>query len=397
MSKLKIAIVVSHPIQHFCPMYASWAKNEKVKLKVFFASNIGAVRYHDNNFGKEIKWGNLYLEEFDHHFLNGNKTIAVNKSLDAPDLENQLNSFKPELVIQYGRIYKFNQRLRNWVASNKVKSAYISDSEYRHKEIVFKKWIKKFVFTSYFKKFDLFFSVGDANHDYYILHGVPKEKIIRMNFSIDVNLFNRFFENKELQRTDFRNSIGINKTDIVISVVGKLVKWKNQIHLIHALRILEKLNPNRKYHLLVAGSGPTEQNLRLEASKLKSNVVHFLNFVNPSDLPVIYASSDIYIHPSEFEPHSLAISEAIYMGLPIILSDTSGSYGPTDDVRIGENGEKYTFGNIQNLVECILKLSNSEELRKKYQNKSIIISRQQQQISHRSMIERLACQMLCKY
>ena len=93
MSKLKIAIVVSHPIQHFCPMYASWAKNEKVKLKVFFASNIGAVRYHDNNFGKEIKWGNLYLEEFDHHFLNGNKTIAVNKSLDAPDLENQLNRF----------------------------------------------------------------------------------------------------------------------------------------------------------------------------------------------------------------------------------------------------------------------------------------------------------------
>ena len=87
---MRIAIVVSHPIQHFCPMYASWAKNKNVKLKVFFASNIGVTSYRDENFEREIKWGNLYLEDFDHVFLNGNKTLKIDKDLDALNLDFQL-------------------------------------------------------------------------------------------------------------------------------------------------------------------------------------------------------------------------------------------------------------------------------------------------------------------
>lgn len=61
---------MSHPIQHFCPMYASWASIEGIDLKVFFGSNLGAVKYVDPNFGKEIVWSNLYLDEFKHEFLN---------------------------------------------------------------------------------------------------------------------------------------------------------------------------------------------------------------------------------------------------------------------------------------------------------------------------------------
>lgn len=386
---MRIAIVVSHPIQHFCPMYASWAKNEKIELKVFFASNIGAVAYHDYSFGQEIKWGNLYLDEFKHHFLNGNKTLEVNKNLDAIDLENQLNNFNPALVIQYGRIYKFNQRLRRWIINNNVKLAYVSDTENRNKEPIFKRLVKRIIVSKYFKKVDLFLSVGDANEEYYSYNGVPRNKIIRMNFSIDINHFNKYFKTRDLCRLDFRNSMSIEKSDIVISVVGKLVEWKKQIHLIKALHLLEKINPSKKFHLLIAGSGPYENLLHDESLKLKKNRVHFLGFVNPVELPVVYASSDLYIHPSLFEPHSLAVSEAIYMGLPIILSHTSGSYGPTDDVRIGINGEKYTFGNIYSLVQCIQYLVVNEGLRQDYEINSIRISRIQQELCHTAVIDKI--------
>jgi hypothetical protein len=120
-------------------MYASWAKNERLNLKVFFASNIGSVAYQDSNFGQEIKWDNLYLDDFDHCFLNGNITLEVNKNLDAPNLDHELNNFKPDLVIQYGRVYKFNQRLRKWLGENNVKSGYISDTENRNKEFFLKR------------------------------------------------------------------------------------------------------------------------------------------------------------------------------------------------------------------------------------------------------------------
>ena len=383
---MKIAIVVSHPIQHFCPMYASWAKNDSIKLKVFFASNIGSVSYFDSSFGKSVKWNNLYLNEFDHYFLNGYETLEVNENLDAPKLEFELDKFEPDLVIQYGRVYKFNQRLRRWLKDKNVKSAYISDTENRHQESKYRRIIKRIIISNYFEKIDLFLSVGDANEEYYVANGVPKDKIIRMNFSIDVDHFDKYYENISAHRSEFRSLNNIDESAIVICVVGKLVEWKNQIHIIKAIQLLEAININVNYHLLIAGSGPCELKLREEASKLKYNKVHFLGFVNPTNLPIIYASADLYIHPSFFEPHSLAVSEAIYLGLPVILSDTSGSYGPTDDVRIGINGEKYVFGDIKSLVDNILKLSNSEKLRNEFRKNSIIIARSQQVICHFDVI-----------
>lgn len=38
MLKIKIAIVVSHPIQHFCPQYASFAKDDEIELKLFLSA-----------------------------------------------------------------------------------------------------------------------------------------------------------------------------------------------------------------------------------------------------------------------------------------------------------------------------------------------------------------------
>ncbi len=348
---VKIAIVVSHPIQHFCPMYASWAKNPNIRLKVFFASNLGATSYVDKDFGREIKWGNLYLDQFEHYFLNGNRTLEINSKLDAPNVEECLNNFEPQFLIHYGYIYPFTKRIRNWALKNKVKIGYISDSENRHKEHILKSLAKKIVLPNYFKKIDIFLSVGDANEAYYLSYGVPKSKILRMNFSIDINLYEYCYENKQELRIEFRKSLGIKEEDIVISVVGKLVEWKNQIDLVKLIFLMESQSNYPKFHILLAGSGPTEEKIKQFSEKLKNNQVHFLGFVDPKELPSIYAASDLYIHPASYEPHSLAVSEAIYMGLPVIVTNTSGSYGATDDVRIGQNGFAYEMRDINDLKQ----------------------------------------------
>ena len=59
-----------------------------------------------------------------------------------------------------------------------------------------------------------------------------------------------------------------------------------------------------------------------------------------------YCAADVYVHCSDNEPHSLAITEAIYCGLPVVLSDRCGSYGPTDDVQPGINGFVYRCGDV---------------------------------------------------
>lgn len=385
---MKIAVVVSHPIQHFCPQYASWASIQGIDLKVFFGSNLGAVKYIDSNFNKEVKWSNLYLDEFNHEFLNGDNTLQSTPELDAKNLIEKLDEFEPNLLIHYGYFHKLTNRARSWAIKKKIEIAYISDAEHRQKRPLWKEILKFPYLYYFFKKENYFFSVGVANEKYYSFYGVPKSKIKRMHFPIDIRSYDIAFEQKEVLRNIFRNKHNIALNDIAISVVGKLVDWKSQDHLIKLLQLLEESYPVKKINLLIVGSGPMEEKWKELASNIQNNEVHFLGFIDPKDLPAIYAATDIYVHPALIEPHSLSISEAIYMGCPIIIANTSGSWGNDDDVQIGKNGYVYQHGNLNELQDKLLKIIVEKKV-ENFSNYSIEISRKFQQKSHFEILKQL--------
>jgi glycosyltransferase involved in cell wall biosynthesis len=131
------------------------------------------------------------------------------------------------------------------------------------------------------------------------------------------------------------------------------------------------------------GSGPDKETLEAKAALIKQHRIIFTGFVDPIELPKYYAATDIYVHPAMVEPHSLAISEAIYMGCPVIISNTCGSWGTTDDVQPGKNGFVYKWGDIQLLGRYLVKLSGDETLHKEFSNYSIKISRISQQSAHK--------------
>ena len=383
---MKIAVIVSHPIQHFCPQYASWSNIDGVNLKVFFGSNLGAVKYFDTNFKKEISWDNLYLTEFEHEFLNGNKTIQPTSKLDCENLNQKLDEYKPDLIIVYGYYHKLAKRAKKWAIKDKVKIAYISDAEKRNNKSFLKRFIKLPFLYYYFNTINYFLTVGNANEEFYKFYGVNEKKFVRMHFPIDIKLYQNSFENKVILNNNFRVEKKINENELVISVVGKLVTWKSQDHLIQLLLNLERENDYKtRIHLLIAGSGPMENEWKKKSQNLNYHKVYFLGFVNPKDLPIIYAASDVYIHPAKYEPHSLSISEATYMGCPIIVSNTTGSWGESDDVQFGKNGYVYEYGNIVELKNLILKLSD-DRLRDEFSNYSIKISREFQYKSHNKFL-----------
>jgi glycosyltransferase involved in cell wall biosynthesis len=70
-------------------------------------------------------------------------------------------------------------------------------------------------------------------------------------------------------------------------------------------------------------------------------------------LPAFYVAADILLHPSAVDAHPLATSEGVYCGLPAVVSDRVGSVGPSDDVRPGENGLAYPYGDIEALEEAL--------------------------------------------
>jgi glycosyltransferase involved in cell wall biosynthesis len=386
-SKPRIAIVISHPIQHFCPQYASLAKLDSIQLKVFFASALGYKKYIDADFNKEISWGNLQLDQFDHVFLNGDKVLPANKSLDAPALDAALDAFDPDIVIVHGYFQQFQRRAFRWARRNKIKIAYISDSERRHKRNPVKEWIKYPFIYRYFSRISYFLSVGNANEDFYTHYGVSTRKLIRMHFSIDTAYYKKSYNNKTGLRKDIREQHGIGADEIVLTTVGKLVPWKNQGDIIDAMQLLEQ--QGTCLHLFIIGSGEMQSSLEQKASALKHSKIYFKGFVNIEALPAYYAAADIYVHAASVEPHSLAISEAVYMGSPVIISDRCGSYGETDDVQEDKNGYTFPFGNIKDLAEKIGALGADKKKRERFSSYSHQAAVEFQRRSHGGFIDEL--------
>jgi glycosyltransferase involved in cell wall biosynthesis len=119
-----------------------------------------------------------------------------------------------------------------------------------------------------------------------------------MHYPIDFEAYISSFSQKDTLRKKLREQYNISGNEIVLSVVGKLVPWKNQDHIIDALILLEK-----EYiymHLFIIGSGEMEEVWKKKAAALKKSKVHFTGFVNIDGLPAYYAATNVYVHPASW-------------------------------------------------------------------------------------------------
>jgi glycosyltransferase involved in cell wall biosynthesis len=208
-----------------------------------------------------------------------------------------------------------------------------------------------------------------------------------MHFPIDISYYERYYCQRQQLCQEVREEYGIHETAVVVSVVGKLVEWKNQDDIIEALQLLEQ--KGIYIHLFIIGSGTMQELWQQKSMSLKKSKVYFTGFVKPEKLPGYYAATDIYIHPAAIEPHSLAISEAIYMGCPVIISDRCGSYGKNDDVQIDKNGYVFQFGKIDDLAKKIGLLALAPEIRSRFGEYSHFIAVEFQKKAHSYFINEL--------
>lgn len=78
-----------------------------------------------------------------------------------------------------------------------------------------------------------------------------------------------------------------------------------------------------KLHLIFAGCGPQEQNIKNYANK--NNVDVELNFYSKEELAKVINYSDLYVHPSEIEIEAISCLEAITCGLVPVIANSKKS------------------------------------------------------------------------
>jgi len=350
----RLAIVVSHPIQHFVSFYRALAEQDGLVLKVFFCSRIGLERYYDDEMKTEIAWSADLTSGYDHEFLPGAERITriAPLSVDNSGVGAALERFAPDAVLLYGYNLATTLRALAWARLNGVPALMTSDSELRQRRAGWKAALKSAALPLLLGQFRAFLAVGDNNEAYFLHYGVPAQRIFRSPFTIDEETYRTARADRARLRATFREARGIAADDFVALFVGKLSARKRPGDLLAAARRLQGSRPLR---LVFAGDGDLRAQLQREAEQA-GLPAHFLGFVNLDALPAVYAASDVIVHPSELDPHPLICSEAACVGLPMLLSDRVGALGPTDIARPGVNALSFVCGNIDDLAAVLREL-----------------------------------------
>ena len=105
---IRLAIIVSHPIQYYSPLFACLSKSEYLKIKVFYSFDPSVITY-DYGFKKNIEWDIPLLEDYDYLFV---KNISKKPGshhyfgLDNPQLIHEIEGWNPDALLVYGWKYK---------------------------------------------------------------------------------------------------------------------------------------------------------------------------------------------------------------------------------------------------------------------------------------------------
>jgi glycosyltransferase involved in cell wall biosynthesis len=159
---------------------------------------------------------------------------------------------------------------------------------------------------------------------------------------VDSDLFN-----PSKRSLKWRRDLGITDTEVVVSFVSRLVKEKNTDLLVRIF--LELQRKGVALRPLIVGNGPEETHLR---NALPAAI--FTGFLQGEDLARAYASSDIFLFPSESETFGNVSLEAMASGLPTICADATGSSSLVVDGITGYlESTKNEIGFVTHVTELI--------------------------------------------
>ena len=357
----KIAIVTTHPIQYYAPLFKLLA--QQIDLKVFYTWGKDSLEKFDPGFGKKIEWDIPLLDGYEYTFL---QNISKNpgshhfKGIDNPTIIKEIEEYAPNAILVFGWSYKSHLNvLRHFKGKIPIyfrgDSTLLDNTNSTLKD-KFKLFFKKQFLRWIYSNVDKVFYVGSANKAYFEWAGLGGKQLIFAPHAIDNN---RFAQDYTFEASEMKETLKIPETAIVILFAGKLEPKKNPFLLLKSF--IEAKTDN--LHLVFVGNGTEEKDLKeLAISSSKKDCIHFVDFQNQSLMPIWYNIADVFCLPSKGpgETWGLAVNEAMACGKAIIVSDKVGC--GKDLVKNGINGWLYASDNLQELQAIIETMPHKKAL-----------------------------------
>jgi glycosyltransferase involved in cell wall biosynthesis len=354
LGRVRLAIVTSHPIQYAAPLYAHLSRDPELELTVLYCSDFSLRGGRDPGFDRSVTWDIDLLGGYDSVFLgerHRTRSVAGFWSLVCPELAWEIRKSRYDVVCVHG------QQFAAYVlafALAKLQGIPVMTRGDTHLGLLprssLRRLLRHGLLGTQYRFIDRFLAVGSKNREYYRALGVPDERIFDVPFSVDNARFGAASTLSESERSARRACLGVYDDRPVVLYASKLTRSKHPDDLLRAASIL--LGRGRELHVVVAGSGVLEAELRGLASELGLGAsVSFIGFVNQSALPALFAACDIFVLPSENEAWGLVVNEVMCAGLPVVVGEGVGC--APDLVQPGVNGFTCEAGNPGSLARAL--------------------------------------------
>ncbi len=340
----KLAIIITHPIQYYAPVFRLLHARRVLEIKVFYTWGEESIKKFDPGFDQTIAWDIPLLEGYPYEWV---KNTASDKGshhfrgIINPGLIARIRLWNPDALLIYGWAYQSHLEAIHYF-KNKMPIFFRGDSTLLNQPPGIKKWLKYLFLTWVYEQVDQALFVGTNNKAYFRYYGMKQEQLSFVPHAIENE---RFSENRSAEATSLRQSLNIADQEILILYAGKFNARKNVTLLLNAFLALN----SSATHLLLAGSGSCGEQLRAQAKESGlANQIHFMDFQNQSDMPVIYQASDLFCLPSVEETWGLAINEAMACATAVLAADRVGC--AIDLIEEGFNGFVFETGSLASLT-----------------------------------------------
>jgi glycosyltransferase involved in cell wall biosynthesis len=358
-NKVRLAYLVSHPIQYQAPLLRRIAQEPDIDLTVFFGSDFSVRGYKDEGFGVGVKWDVPLVDGYRHEFLPVLRDNAHPGTLSPLNygifsrLRGNKHSAAFDALWVHG--YSSVNALHGMLAAKLLgipvllrAEPWLGDRERTGATLV----AKGLFFKGLRWLVDGVLPIGTLNAAYwrhYLGEDFPQHL---MPYAVDNHYFQSRAEAAQIDRAALQLELKLDPARPVILFASKLQSRKRCSDLMAAYKNLLSVSEMKAQpHLVIVGDGEERAALEKQAADGGLEGVRFCGFRNQSELPRFFDLATVFVLPSRHEPWGLIVNEVMNAARAVIVSDEVGCQ--PDLVEDGVEGCVFPAGDVAALTDAL--------------------------------------------
>ena len=360
--RVRVAYLVSHPIQYQAPLLRRIAQEQDIDLTVFFGSDFSVHGYTDRGFGVDVSWDVPLLDGYRYEFLptlRDKRRTGVASPLNY-GIFSRLRGRGADAGFDVLWVHGYStlNALQAMLAAKALGIPVLLRAESREssrRRSGWKQSAKRLLFLGLRSLVDALLPIGTLNAAYWRDHLGAHLPQHWMPYAVDNEYFRSRSQTAAASRDRLFKELKLDASRPVILYVSKLQSRKRCIDLIEAyLRLSPAHGVEPHPYLVIVGDGEERARLEHRSSESGLDSIRFCGFRSQSELPGFFDLATVFVLPSQDEPWGLIVNEVMNAGRAVIVSDDVGCQ--PDLITDGMEGFVFPVGDIAALTRALQKV-----------------------------------------